>query len=146
MLTTAYFFKSLTFAAGAAKTNSFFNLPNFDPTVTVLYILTFIYILDGLIFEGSYLSSFEVQYRGFGFLNAAGYILYPFMAVLYTKYPYQHGLNAPIWKLVVGTVTFLIGFWLYRASNSQKDAFRRNPYAPSLSRKYLSNKVFFLFG
>lgn len=131
-----YFYKSLKFSGVNAETNTFLTLPTFKPTITIIYTFVFIYLVDGLIFEGTYLSSFEIQYRSFGFLNAVGYILYPFMAVMFTKYPYEHELNAPTWQLVVGIIIFSIGYWLFRASNSQKDTFRRNPNATSVARKY----------
>lgn len=110
-------------------------LPSLDPTITTLYTLISVYFLDALIFEKELLSSFEIQYEGFGYMLAVSYSLYPFILSALVRYVYYHRIHLGTFKLIASTLVFLLGYVLYRGSNSQKDAFRRNPYHPSVARK-----------
>lgn len=141
-LCTSTFFQSIRFPANKQPLTTIygFNLtiPTFNPTITTLYTLLSIYYLDPLFFEADWLTSFEIQYEGFGYMLAVGYALYPFFLSSLLRYVFYYGIQLNNLKLTISTITFLLGYILYRGSNSQKSAFRRNPYHSSVARKLLS--------
>ncbi|XP_018327297.1 lamin-B receptor [Agrilus planipennis] len=104
-----------------------------SPTASVLALLQGVYLLDGLLFESSWVTSFEIQYEGVGWMLAVGYVMYPFMSTTILKYVTEHNIELPWFQLVAAIILFVIGYILLRGSNSQKDSFRKNPYDPSLS-------------
>lgn len=139
LFSSACFYQSLKFSTNKEPLTTIYGvnitLPVLDPTMTTLYTLTFVYYLDSILFEPEFLSSFEIQYEGFGYLSAVGYALYPFFLSSLVRYVYYNGIQLGTLKLITSTITFLLGYILYRGSNSQKNAFRRNPYHPSVARK-----------
>lgn len=138
--------QSLKFPANKEPLTTLFGInitmPHLDPTITTVYTLTTIYYLDPLIFESQWLSTFEIQYEGFGYMLAVGYSLYPFFLTSIIRYIYYHGIQLNTIKLLISTLTFVFGYILYRGSNSQKHAFRKNPYHPSVARKSLVTHFF----
>lgn len=139
ILSTACFFQSLKFHVDKEPVTTLYGInvtaPTLDPTMTTLYTLISVYYLDALILENEFLSSFEVQYEGYGYMLAVGYALYPFVMSSLLRYVYYYGIQLGTLKLLASTFVFLLGYVLYRGSNSQKNAFRRNPYHPSVARK-----------
>ncbi|KAJ8977585.1 hypothetical protein NQ317_018353, partial [Molorchus minor] len=132
LLDFAYLYHSLEIPSN--KTESIEpKLISLQPTLVVFILLHSIYFLDGLIFEHSFVSTFEVQQEAFGYMLAMGYLTYPFLTILVAKYITEHGVELDTWKLLLTSLVFIIGYILYRGSNSQKDAFRKNPYSPSLA-------------
>lgn len=109
---------------------------NLNPTLLVYVCLRTIYFLDILVFESTWITTFTQQEEGFGYLLGFLFCIGPFANVLTIKYILDHQVQLAAWKLALITIIFLFGYVLYRASNNQKDAFRKNPYSPSLSRKY----------
>ncbi|XP_018560963.1 lamin-B receptor [Anoplophora glabripennis] len=112
----------------------------FDPKLLHLQQTLLIYVLlhsiiglDILIFESVWVSSFEAGQEAFGYLTVMGFLTYPFISSLIPKHIISHGVELASWKLVLISLTFSLGYILYRASNNQKDAFRKNPYSPALS-------------
>lgn len=116
---------------------------NYHPTLIALVIMHSIYFFDAFVHESSWVTSFEIQYEGCGYMGAVGYSIYPFMVVATTKYVADYNINLDLWHLIVTSVVFLFGFALYRLSNEQKSAFRLNPYSPALSRECI-NSFFFI--
>lgn len=102
-------------------------------TAVGLFVL---YVWDFYWFEESFTTMFEAQDEGLGAFACAGYCLHPFVPALITKYIIQHRVELPVYGLAAIVVFFAIGFLIYRASNLQKSAFRKNPLNPALARKY----------
>lgn len=138
LLDFAYLYKSLTVEWPEDYDGIYPNLKhlNLKPTLLVYVCLHTIYYLDILVFETTWITTFTNQEEGFGYLLGMLLCVLPFANVLPIKYILEHHVQLPIWKLSLITVVFLFGYLLYRASNNQKDAFRKNPYSPSLSREY----------
>lgn len=107
-------------------------------------MLHLVYYVDALLHEPAFVSSFEIQYEGFGYMTGIGYLIYPFMMSSVTKYVIDHNINLPVWTLTGTNLLFILGYVLFRGSNNQKDAFRKNPYDPSLSRKLQKFVSFYL--
>lgn len=112
-------------------------LLHLQPTLLVYVLLHSIIALDTLIFESAWVSSLDAGQEAFGYMVVMGYLTYPFVTSLIPKYIVNHGVELAPWKLVLISIAFSLGYILYRASNNQKDAFRKNPYSPALSRKYI---------
>lgn len=92
----------------------------------VLYPTFDVFQIDAHYFQDAYLTSMEIIHEGLGFMLALGhFVVVPFMYSLQTRYlafqPIQlsHGRMASLFVLN------FIGYYIYRASNSEKHAFRQ---------------------
>jgi lamin-B receptor len=131
LLNFVYLYASLDWTTTPEITT--LNLKSLNPTLLVLVVIQLIYFLDPLIYESTLLSTFEIQYEGYGYMGGLGYCGYPFMAIQLTKYVADYHVQLATWQLILWTIMFALGYTIYRASNNQKDAFRKNPYDPALS-------------
>lgn len=53
-------------------------------------LLQIIYAMDALFFESALLTTFEIMYEGTGYMLCTGYMMYPFLPTLTTKYMLYH--------------------------------------------------------
>jgi len=58
----------------------------------------------------------------------------PFTYTLQARYLVLFPRVLALWELVGIIGVYLVGMYIFRASNSQKDAFRTNPTDPSVAR------------
>lgn len=139
--TTACFFQALHIPTNKEPLTTIYGVnitvPKADPTIFTLYALTSLYYLDTIIYETRFLSSFEIQYEGFGYMSAVGYALYPFFLTSLVRYVYYNSIQLQLHTLIISGLTFVLGYYLYRRSNSLKNDFRKNPYQQSVARKSL---------
>jgi hypothetical protein len=106
-----------------------------EPTLLLVASLQIVYFVHAIILEENLVSTFEVQQEGTGLILTLGYSLYPFTTPLITKYVLRSGIVlSNVYLLIILTI-YIIGFYIYHASNSQKNAFRRNPFDPKLACK-----------
>lgn len=93
-----------------------------------------LYVVDGLWNEEAILTTMDLMHDGFGFMLAFGDLVWvPLTYTLQAYYLVLHP-NALSLPAVIAIVTLkLIGFYIFRKSNSEKNAFRRNPSNPKLS-------------
>ncbi|KAJ8921701.1 hypothetical protein NQ315_010611 [Exocentrus adspersus] len=131
----AYLYNSIknTVTEKESENYPFIKLISSHPTLFTYTLLHSVHILEALVFESRWITTFEIEQEAFGFMLAMGYTVYPFITALIPKYLVNHGVELASWKLVADAVAFFLGYALYRLSNNQKDAFRKNPYSPSLS-------------
>ncbi|KAM7367598.1 hypothetical protein PAMP_013884 [Pampus punctatissimus] len=93
-----------------------------------------LYVVDGLWNEEAILTTMDLMHDGFGFMLAFGDLVWvPFTYTLQAYYLVSH--PNPLSPLVLTAIVLLklIGFYIFRKSNSEKNAFRRNPSDPKLS-------------
>ena len=109
-----------------------YSLEQLNVGVLLAALLQIIYSMDALFFESAFLTSFEVMYEGAGYMLCTGYMLYPFLPTLTTKYMLYHKTQFS-YLLAIPVIFFIIGYLLYRISNLQKNEFRRNPLSRGLS-------------
>ncbi|XP_058802139.1 delta(14)-sterol reductase TM7SF2-like isoform X2 [Phymastichus coffea] len=109
------------------------NLNNLNITALTVISLQTIFFADKLIFEERFLSSFEMSVEGLGYMLTTAYLIYPYVSTLSTRYLLIHKVQLPLYLIVVWTIVFFVGYWIYRGSNNQKDEFRKNPLSPALS-------------
>ncbi|XP_043477038.1 delta(14)-sterol reductase TM7SF2 [Leptopilina heterotoma] len=110
------------------------SLETLNLTALIAASLQILYVLDGLIFESAFLSSFEVAYEGTGFMLCFGYLMYPFVCTLPARFALYNKVSQSPYILALLVVCYSIGHGIYRYCNSQKDEFRRNPLSPRLAR------------
>ncbi|KAJ8674040.1 hypothetical protein QAD02_005302 [Eretmocerus hayati] len=92
-----------------------------------------IYFTDTILFESKMLTTFEITSEGTGYMSCFGYLIYPYLSTLPLRYVLLHKPRQPLYFLGIFAVSYLIGYIILRKSNSQKNEFRRNPFAPSVS-------------
>uniref|UniRef100_A0A8C9X999 Delta(14)-sterol reductase LBR n=1 Tax=Sander lucioperca TaxID=283035 RepID=A0A8C9X999_SANLU len=106
--------------------------PSYSMILVNLFQL--LYVADGLWNEEAILTTMDLMHDGFGFMLAFGDLVWvPFTYTLQAYYLVSHPnpLSPPA---VAALVTLkLVGFYIFRKSNSEKNAFRRNPSDPNLS-------------
>ena len=93
----------------------------------------FWYILDALWFEKAILTTMDIVHDGFGFMLAFGDLAWvPFTYSLQARYLVDHPTHLT-WYTAVGIVVLnILGYVIFRGSNSQKDIFRCDPNHPSV--------------
>lgn len=99
------------------------------------FAMNTLYLLPYFIVESEFLTSFEIMYEGTGYMVCTQYLLYPTFHSLPLRYLLNNRFDVPLPILALLSVTFMIGFTLYRLSNAQKNEFRRNPMSKKVSRK-----------
>jgi delta14-sterol reductase len=93
-----------------------------------------LYTLDALWMEPAILTTMDITTDGFGFMLAFGDLVWlPFIYSLQTRYlavyPVDLGLTGVTGILAVQG----LGYWIFRASNNQKNRFRTNPKDPRVA-------------
>ncbi|XP_036405784.1 delta(14)-sterol reductase LBR isoform X2 [Megalops cyprinoides] len=107
-----------------------------SPSVAMILVNCFqlLYVVDGLWNEEAILTTMDIVHEGFGFMLAFGDLVWvPFTYSLQAYYLVNHpnALSLP-WIVTIVAMNS-IGYYVFRKSNSQKNAFRRNPSDPKLS-------------
>ncbi|XP_053193119.1 delta(14)-sterol reductase LBR [Scomber japonicus] len=93
-----------------------------------------LYVVDGLWNEEAILTTMDLMHDGFGFMLAFGDLVWvPFTYTLQAYYLVSHSNPLGPLALAVIIALKLIGFYIFRKSNSEKNNFRRNPSDPKLS-------------
>lgn len=107
------------------------------PSNFAIVLVTFaqaIYILDALYMEPAILTTIDITTDGFGFMLSFGDLVWvPFTYSLQTRYLSVHPVSlGPLWvTAILGIQGF--GYYIFRASNSEKNAFRTNPADPKIA-------------
>lgn len=91
-------------------------------------VFHFIYVADCLFYESSILSTMDIIEEGFGFMLAFGDISWvPVLYSLQARYLVDNP-NKLHWITTAAIIVlFVIGYAIFRGSNSQKDRFRTDP-------------------
>jgi delta14-sterol reductase len=92
-----------------------------------------VYVWDALYHERAILTTMDITTDGFGFMLAFGDLAWvPFTYSLQARYLVHNSPNLSHTHLALIWVLFLGGYAIFRGSNSEKDAFRRDPTAPAV--------------
>jgi len=119
----------LSFCAQAYESYGY--LPAPLALVTAFHML---YVADALWFEECILSTMDIIHDGFGFMLVFGDLVWvPFLYCLQARFLLEHPMHWSGWSLFAFTLLNLLGYTIFRKSNSQKNQFRKNPTAPSVS-------------
>ena len=92
-----------------------------------------LYALDALYYESAMLTMIDITTDGFGFMLAFGDLAWlPFSYSLQARYLAVHPLHLG-WAGIAATLAVLgAGYYVFRATNTQKDTFRTHPDHPSV--------------
>ncbi len=100
------------------------------PTLAVSTVVGFqgCYVLDALWNEEAILSTMDIVTDGFGWMLVFGDLVWvPFLYSLQARYLVQAGEEASTPLLCSSLALGAVGLWIFRASNSEKDAFKKDP-------------------
>ncbi|EFA01461.2 Lamin-B receptor-like Protein [Tribolium castaneum] len=103
-----------------------------NKSFALIEIMHLIYCADAVVTEYTFEYSLEVQKEGFGYICSVGYFIYPFLMNIFPYHILVSRTELPTWKLVVITLSFMVGYLLYRGSNNQKYDFKVNPSTPGV--------------
>ncbi len=100
-----------------------------------------VYLLDGIWMESAILTTMDITTDGFGFMLAFGDLVWvPFIYSLQGRYLAVHPVDLGYWSLAVMAV-FGVGFYIFRATNNEKNRFRNNPNDPRVAHlEYIQTK------
>ena len=100
-------------------------------SMVLVCFFQFWYILDALWFEEAILTTMDIVHDGFGFMLVFGDLTWvPFTYSLQARYLVDHPTYLSPYATVGIIALNLVGYIIFRGSNSQKDTFRRNPNHP----------------
>ncbi|MCJ1355556.1 MAG: erg24, C-14 sterol reductase [Icmadophila ericetorum] len=93
-----------------------------------------LYVFDALWMESAMLTQIDITTDGFGFMLAFGDLawlpfIYSFQAKYLAVYPVHLGVTGIVGILAVQA----LGYYIFRASNNEKNAFRTNPDDPAVA-------------
>merc|ERR1712060_244710 len=92
-----------------------------------------LYVWDSLYQEQAILSTMDITTDGFGYMLCFGDLAWvPFTYGLQARYLVDHDPGLSSWALAACTCLGLGGYAIFRASNSEKDRFRRDPSDPGV--------------
>ncbi|XP_037305226.2 delta(14)-sterol reductase LBR isoform X1 [Pungitius pungitius] len=106
------------------------------PSYSMLLVNLFqlLYVVDGLWNEEAILTTMDLMHDGFGFMLAFGDLVWvPFTYTLQAYYLVRHPIHLSPPAVAAIIALKVVGFYIFRKSNSEKNAFRRNPSDPKLS-------------
>ncbi|XP_076314302.1 delta(14)-sterol reductase TM7SF2-like [Tachypleus tridentatus] len=94
----------------------------------------FVFIFVNLWHADMFLTTAIVNCEGVGYLRVLSMCtLVPFLYSFPVIYLFQYRQEIPLYCLLSTGVVFCCGLYIYLQSNLEKNAFRRNPYSPSVS-------------
>jgi delta14-sterol reductase/lamin-B receptor len=112
------------------------------PSMWLINGLQAFYVWDALYQEQAILTTMDITTDGFGFMLVFGDMAWvPFTYSIPAKYLVYHDPHLSNPTLVAILALYLVGFYIFRSANGQKDVFRRNPNDPQVAHlSYLQTK------
>ncbi|WBW74321.1 C-14 sterol reductase Erg24 [Schizosaccharomyces osmophilus] len=112
-----------------------------DSMVLVLVFHSW-YVLDSFVCESAVLTTMDVTTDGFGYMLCFGDLVWvPFTYGLQARYLSYYPVDLGVGFTTAIIFLQLLGYYIFRGSNSQKNEFRNNPTDPSVKNlKYIQTK------
>jgi protein-S-isoprenylcysteine O-methyltransferase Ste14 len=105
-----------------------------SPSMILVCLFHLYYVVDSHWSEPAILTTMDITTDGFGFMLCFGDLAWvPMNYTLQTRYLVDHDPHLPWWVLVAIVLLKVVGMYIFRASNSQKNTFRTNPTAPEVA-------------
>ncbi|XP_049636086.1 delta(14)-sterol reductase TM7SF2 [Suncus etruscus] len=107
-----------------------------SPSLAMCLVNAFqlLYIGDALWCEEMVLSTMDITHDGFGFMLAFGDLAWvPFTYSLQAQFLLHHPQPLELPRALIICLTKAVGYYIFRASNSQKSIFRKNPSDPRVA-------------
>lgn len=108
----------------------------------LITLLQGFYVWDALYMEKAILTTMDITTDGFGFMLCFGDLSWvPFIYSLQARYLVDYDPEMSLVEIVVIFSIYLLGFYVFRSANSQKDAFRTNPLSDEVKHlKFMETK------
>lgn len=103
-----------------------------NPVVVMASAFQVLYALDAMFFEEYYFFSHDAMNTGFGFSIIASYLTFPFLPTLITQYLILRSPVLPWFQLVGIALVNALGYVIFRASETQRCEFAKDPESPAL--------------
>ncbi|GAB6024416.1 hypothetical protein CHUAL_009581 [Chamberlinius hualienensis] len=104
-----------------------------SPNLALSAALQIFYVIDALYHEESILSTIDITVEGLGFMLTFGNLSFvPFIFTVQSRYLLLNYLSWQWYYLFPIFLFFVVGYLIFRLSNSQKDKFRRNPHGATV--------------
>ncbi|KAK9449738.1 ergosterol biosynthesis ERG4/ERG24 [Limtongia smithiae] len=96
-------------------------------SMILVNIFQFIYVIDAAVLESKNLTMIDITSDGFGFMLAFGDLaLVPFTYTLQSRFLATTPVNLGAYGVTAIVLLKSLGYYIFRSSNSQKNAFRQN--------------------
>ncbi|XP_022322283.2 delta(14)-sterol reductase TM7SF2-like isoform X1 [Crassostrea virginica] len=105
-----------------------------SPNLVLLVLIQLFYVLDYFWFEEGILVSRDIVHEGLGFNISMQFLMIPFTFCTQTRYVATTGYTSSSITLLAVFAIYATGYWIYRASNLEKNKFRQNPEDPSVAK------------
>jgi delta14-sterol reductase len=124
---TGWMLLNMAFVAKQHRTYGYVS----DSIVLVSLVQAY-YVLEGQYAEQGILGMMDITTDGLGFMLTFGDIVWvPFLYSTQCRYLSTHPVHMGPYGIIVAAATFALGLYIFRASNSQKALFRKNPDDPA---------------
>ena len=102
-----------------------------------------LYVFDALWMEPAILTTMDITTDGFGFMLAFGDLVWlPFTYSLQARYLAVHPVNLGYLGCLGVFIPLLVGYYIFRAANNEKNRFRTDPSDPRVAHlEYMDTKV-----
>jgi len=101
------------------------------PALGMVTLFHFIYVVDALWMEPAILTTMDIAQEGLGFMLTFGNLAWvPFTYSLQARYLADHPQHLSRWGIAGIVALNALGYLIFRASNNQKNLFRRDPDHP----------------
>ena len=114
-----------------------------NASAVMVVIAQSVYVFDALYMESAILTTIDITTDGFGFMLSFGDLVWlPFIYSLQAKYLSVHPVSlGPFYVLLILAVQGT-GYYIFRASNSEKNRFRTDPKDPAVKHlKYIQTSA-----
>uniref|UniRef100_A0A7S4L3H8 Delta(14)-sterol reductase ERG24 n=1 Tax=Paramoeba aestuarina TaxID=180227 RepID=A0A7S4L3H8_9EUKA len=112
------------------------------PSMILVNIFQFYYVFDALFFEPAIVTTMDITTDGFGFMLCFGDLVWvPFTYTLQCRFLATNSPDLGMIEVAGIVMLQLLGLYIFRGANSQKDKFRKNPNDPAVAHiKYIDTK------
>lgn len=111
---------------------------------SIIFITVFqaLYVFDALYMEPAILTTMDITTDGFGFMLAFGDLAWlPFIYSLQARYLAVHPVHLGYTGIAGVLAVQGLGYYIFRASNNEKNRFRTNPKDPKVAHlKYMETQ------
>jgi len=104
-----------------------------SPTLVMAATFQVLYALDALFFEEYFFQSHDAMNSGFGWSLLSSYTFFPFLPTLTTLYLINVPVVLPWYTLTAIGLVNLLGYVIYRSSETQRCEFAKDPSNPALA-------------
>ena len=115
-----------------------------NPLIIMASAFQVLYSLDAMFFEEYFFFSHDAMNTGYGFSLVSSYNSFPFLPTLVTKYLIARSPVLPWYHLVGIAVMNGLGYIIFRASETQRCEFAKDPNSDAMKSKFYLLRSFIL--